>query len=472
MAVVLNKGTLTFQQMKYIKLCCTYLPDPISKQKQIYKDAIKTLAAKGEIHQVASKFALDNFFGPLDELLLKYLGSKLKRGNGYNKPKDAVEFYVNVGENVIVPMMIGNIIMSKKVNFERKHEAHTFTFKGQLREYQANIVPELESQLEKYGSTILGVYPGFGKTIMGAYFAARKGLLTCIGIHRSIQIKQWINTFTKYTTAKIWVVDDAPPPEDVDVIICMDGRLFKIPVAMRMKVGTLIIDEAHAFCVSSRSTFWLSFFPKYLMTLSATLKRPDDAMECMAYACGGNWGVFIKSDKIFHVHPITTHIKASEKGKMPWNEMVASLLNNQQRNAQILELVKTNKSRKVLILTPQVEHVKTLARLCTGERLTVSTFCGNDKTYTDAPILIGTVSKIGTAFDEETFCDTFDGTRLDVCILCLTLKKFTTLEQVLGRIMRSQTPDIYILIDNESQIQNHWRLMKWWLESYTSAVIC
>lgn len=484
MAVTLPKKDLSLGQLKFIRICCTFFVDPISKEKQLSKKLLEGLRNDKTVPSVAIDFALTHLFGPLDPILVKYLSKKLYNGNKYQygdseKIKPPIEMFISTKDMVSVPLMLGNLLTGKLHNLERRFKERSFKFTGKLRPYQEEIIPTFEKHLNTLGTTIVGLYPGFGKTIIGAYLCSGKKLLTCVLIHLSTLINQWKNTFELVTNAKIWIVGEngfEESMDDIDVIICMEERLSKIPESLRNKIGTVIIDEAHAFCTPSRVRCWF-LEPKYLILETATLKRPDDAMERMAYASCGYWGLFIPSKKKFDVIPVMTGIKPpgekNKQGGIDWNKRVKFLLSHELRNHQILEIVKKELSEdgKILILTPQVEHVNCLAKVLKLYGHKASTYCRNDKVYTDASILIGTLSKIGTAFDEATACPTFNGQRINVLILCMTIRKPTLLEQCIGREMRAESPRTYVFLDDDISAKDHWNLMKWWFKGYTNADI-
>lgn len=483
MAVTLSKKDLSLGQLKFIRICCTFFLDPISKEKKLCKDMLEKLRSDKTIPSVAIDFALTHLFGQLDPIMVRYLSKKLYNTNKYQygdstKIKPPIEMFISTAETVTVPLMLGNLLTKKLHNLERKFEKRSFKFTGKLRDYQEEIIPTFENHLNSLGTTIVGLYPGFGKTIVGAYLAASKGLVTCIFIHLSILIAQWKSTFEKVTDAKIWIVGDSLDSsiDSIDVIICMEERLPKIPSELRKRIGTVIIDEADHFCTPSRVPCWF-LEPKYLILETATLKRPDDAMERMAYASCGNWGVFIPSKKKFDVIPVMTGIQPpgekNKQGGIDWSKRVSFLLSHELRNYQILEIVKMENSEgsKILILTPQIKYVYHIAKIIKNHGYKVSTYCENDKSYVDAPILVGTVSKIGIGFDEESACPTFNGQRLSAVILCITIKKPTLLNQNIGRVMRAESPKTYILLDDDVLAKDHWGIMKWWFKGYTCAEI-
>jgi len=72
------------------------------------------------------------------------------------------------------------------------------------------------------------------------------------------------------------------------------------------------------------------------------------------------------------------------------------------------------------------------------------------------------LSKIGTGFDEATFCSDFKGRKSDMMILCGSTKDEGGLEQFTGRVFRAEFPTIIDLVDDNHICKNHWRVRKNW----------
>lgn len=485
MSIRIHKSFLNLDQLSLIKICCTYFEDPLAKEKEGYRKLLDKIEDPALAN--VKKFATMAFFGKMDDLMIKYLGRKISQRNlQMGDAREPLKFYIydKRTEEFVLPYTFGRLLVNKNMNNNPNgYTLRPYKFTGTLRDHQIEPVKIFTEQLNTFNTTTVGMYPGAGKTIMAAFLGSQYGLLTCILVNRVIQIKQWENTFNEYTDATVWTVGTnggtgtgaSAQPGNFQVIICMDERFNKIPPEVRKDVGMLIIDEAHLFCVRSKLACWLSFQPKYLVLETATLKRPEDAMERVAYAAAGMWGHFVKSSKEFLVHPVVTTIKphrsSNVRGQTDFNALLNYVLMNETRDNIILKICQLRKDNKILILTTRTEHVERVQGVLNGSNISCSTLYGNKKTYDDANILIGTTSKIGTAFDEASFSSGFNGKRLEVMILCCTIKKFTTLEQNIGRVMRSVSPEVYVLIDNDPIFKSHWYLMKWWLQEFTRCQI-
>ena len=194
--------------------------------------------------------------------------------NKYSRPDEnkPIIFYRNEQDKIYLPYLFASSLFQIIPNIDHQFMSTNLIFTGSLRPTQIEVELEAWTQLQHFGTTTLGLYPGFGKTILGAKLASRTQLLTVILVHREILTTQWKKTFDDFTNAKdhIWIVGEKNPPLTCTIIICMDTRCDQIPIEIRDKIGLLIIDEAHAFCTPNHVKCLLTFQPKYIVIESAT----------------------------------------------------------------------------------------------------------------------------------------------------------------------------------------------------------
>jgi superfamily II DNA or RNA helicase len=370
-------------------------------------------------------------------------------------------------EIIVLPFMYAaqllNIIPNKGKDFIEISEVE---FSGELRNYQIPVYNEVKEQIKKFGTSTLGVYPGFGKTVLGAKIACDCGLLTCVMYPRETLGIQWKNTFEKNTNLKCWIVGDRKgPPEVYHVILCLDGRWNKIPNEIRLGVGTLIIDEAHMMCTPSRVRSLLAFSPYYILIETATLER-DDGMHAMIHNIAGDHGVFREVNKTFKVIKVITGTvperRKMRNGQLDYVHLKKTTLINPRRDKIILDIVKNNEDKTILILTSLVDHVNNLMELFEANELECDFMAGKKLSYYDSPILIGTTSKIGTGFDQENFCLDYSGKKIDLLILVTSIKKRDNLVQYVGRALRSDYPTVFHFVDHDNIYENHWKIARPW----------
>jgi hypothetical protein len=93
----------------------------------------------------------------------------------------------------------------------------------------------------------------------------------------------------------------------------------------------------------------------------------------------------------------------------------------------------------------------------------VSMFAGSMINYKDARLLVGSIQKIGTGFDEESSAKEYTGTRFDLMILVGTTKSESLITQIAGRVLRSPIPpSIVVFVDNHKSVENHWKAIRSW----------
>ncbi len=383
-------------------------------------------------------------------------------------PGDPVFMYTVDGDEVIIPYTFATKLTGGLSNISLEYPRAYMKFTGSLRNHQTSIVDEAKVQLNTYGTTLLNLYTGCGKTIMAAYLACGARYVTVVLINATVLNPQWLSTFKDHTNATIWVVGETQPEDIPDVIISMSGRVGKIPEFMRKAVGTVIIDESHKFCTPSSVGPLLRFQPRFVIACSATPKR-EDGMHRMIESIIGTHEVYRPLDKPFTVTYFRTGIKPvleqTKQGIMNWSACVKSLSEDPTRNHYIVETVMANQDSKILILTWQTAHVIILQKMLEARGVKVAVMMKNTKKYSDSQVLIGTVQKIGTGFDEATTCGDFGGVRINMLLLVGSTKSDTLLFQLAGRAFRAAMPHIVDFVDDVPCIaKRHWPVRRKWYE--------
>lgn len=377
----------------------------------------------------------------------------------YANAKDPIHVYETDEEYIHLPYKFGAALMqvfpNEDIEFPKVHMNYT----GTLRDYQDPIMHQAWEQLEMHGTTTLNLHTGWGKTLAGAYLASRYDLMTCVLIPNKPLIKSWRTTFERWTDAKIWVVGQKIPPV-ANVVICLITSVHKIPVEYKKLIGTLIIDEAHTACTGIRASAMLGFHPRYIIAETATLEKGDGTERIIELICGTH-SIVVRPTKRLEVYRINTGYKPMREyrvtGETAYDKLQKDISLCEERNDIILDLVKEHhKEHKILVMTHLTEHCELIYECLNKLDYDVAFLYGNAKSYKDSNILVGSISKIGTGFDPETFCEEFDGRAMDMLILCSSIKKWQKLEQVVGRVCRADQPIIYHLIDDDTIITSHW----------------
>lgn len=366
-----------------------------------------------------------------------------------------------------------NKIFNLDIEFPKIFTDKKDKFSGRLLDRQKEPFKEAVKYLKKYNTVTIALYPGFGKTFMGSMLSWYLNLHTCVLVHRENVGKQWVKTFQKYFSLddnEIWYVDDKVK-KDAKIIICMDGRTDKIPQEMKDKIGCLIIDEAHCFCAPSKVKPLLSFSPKYTIAETATPEKDNGMHKVIQSICGVHY-IQKVSTKPYHFFIIQTNLEYDLDGsKNIYGELVTNQCGNERRNEIILDVLKNNQSYKTIIAGSRKEHCKFLKNSLEDLGLEASELYGTIKNYKTKNILIGTGSKMGVGFDEENFCDDYDGRPSDLLLMLNTYASWAPFEQVRGRGMRTDTPNVVIFNDKHPITRKHMTQIRKWVRETNGKII-
>ena len=345
-------------------------------------------------------------------------------------------------------------------------------FSGQLLDRQKEPFKRAVEYLKQYRTVTIALYPGFGKTFMGVMLSWYINKSTCVLVHRENIGKQWVKTFLKYMDLSkddVWFVDDKVPPQP-KIMVCMDGRIDKIPKNIRENIGTLIIDEAHCFCAPGKVKALLKLTPSYVIAETATPTKENGLHKVIQSICGTHY-IKETSTKPYNFFLIQTNLTFVTDGGNPFGELLNKQTESEERNQLIIELLKANQDKKTIIATARTQHCQTLKEMIITEGLDSSELYGTIKNYQTKNILIGTGSKMGVGFDEANFCDDFDGRPSDLLIMCYTFASWAPFEQVRGRGMRTDTPNIVMFNDKHGITRKHFTQIRKWVRETNGRII-
>ena len=399
----------------------------------------------------------------------------------YNKSaekEESVTFYISTNDYVKLPYSYGcRYILGSNPNMIKKFPFVSFEFNPDkyLLEDQVTMAEEALAHLDEHMTANLYIYTGCGKTVLAAWLACQRPGLTVILVNKKALIRQWKKTFKTFTTAKVWASTDKTAGE-ADVFIFMKTALANIAETnpeFVNQIENLIIDEAHTFCTDGSVGSLLACSPKRIIVCTATPKKENDLFKMMDLISGEH-NVRKISSKPFNVFKFETGINVPMKKnvrKQPdWSRLVKDLCTDQTRNNIIIDLVIKNPECKILILTWSADHVVYLNDALNRMNIKTDYMTGKKNTYVDSSVLVGTFSKIGTGFDEETSCDTFNGVKINLLLLVGSMKNPQLLEQVAGRVFRSAFPQIIHFVDDNKIIERHWKIAEKWYKSRNGTI--
>lgn len=401
---------------------------------------------------------------------------EFRRFDAYIEQPDKLPIYLFIvegeGDNKVVkiPLIFAASTFQIIPNIHKTFPNVNFNFTGTLRQNQVEVANEASVHLNKFGTTTLNLHPGFGKTILGAYLSSNLKKLTLVICNRGVLIKQWRKSYNDATDAKTFIVGgnqkdedekNIYPIEECPVILCMNSRIKQIPTNILYNIGTVMFDEAHLLCTPSNVDMLLATQPFYVIVMTATPERTDE-LDGMMKAIAGTHEIVRKNTKKVTVIKLMTNTEIAEVPKQSNGDTNFSGLQNlifedERRNNIICSLAGGNYANEhILILTKYTKHAKLLYDMLKKHDVNCGTLYGSKNNYNECRVLIGTLSKIGTGFDQQNACKNFSGNRFRILLLVCSIKKKQMLEQVIGRVTRHDSPVIIHFVDNNPIIKRHY----------------
>ncbi|AHA46029.1 putative superfamily II helicase [Insectomime virus] len=325
---------------------------------------------------------------------------------------------------------------------------------------QRTVFSLARKRLERYGSCMLSLHTGFGKTCLGVCLAAKgkKTLVVC----KSDKIKrQWVEAVQKFTTHSVEIVKGKKIPENVD--FCIMGPMKVINFMEDLSCfGTVIVDECHQICTQVFSEALFRLQPEFLIGLSATPDRVDGLGELLPPFFGDK-PIVRKEVKDFTVYKIVTGYKPGKRfdkrGNLVWSHVIKSLAENPERQAAIAEILKKKSSGKTIVLGKRKEELRELSRLLeeSGEKTTL--FIENRKEYDmDARIILSTVGKGGVGLDDPKI------STVALISDCVDARQYEGRARVVNSV-------IYDFVDCMGPLEKHWEEREdWYLEKGATIV--
>ncbi|PCJ29162.1 MAG: hypothetical protein COA94_02310 [Rickettsiales bacterium] len=367
----------------------------------------------------------------------------------------AIHSYIIKGEYIYLPYNYAKRIVGLEY-VNKKYINIELSMNVKLRPKQIEARDTAMVYLKKTGSVTLALYTGFGKSIVSLNLAIALGvpiLIICIG---NILSNGWLNLLNKYTDARSWLVG-SELTESVNIIVCPMSKMHMLSEEYLSNFGTVIIDEVHEMCTKIRIHKLLNLTPRYIIACSATPDKDDGSDIMYKYICGDH-RVTVKDNRPLTIIKFNTGMHPDPNLK--WEDLLTYLYHSNKRNNLVLDIVNNNPKKKILILTWRVSHVNILYDLLSINGKSVDFLHSSKTEYNDSDVLVGTVSKIGTGFDEENICNNFKGKRLNMVIFLSTSKSKNLITQAIGRVRRADNPSVVFFCDNSKIIRRHWTLLR------------
>lgn len=252
-------------------------------------------------------------------------------------------------------------------------------FKGQLRDYQLNIIDtyikyiglsdENHSLSMGKGGASIEVGCGRGKTVMALKIIELIGRKTRIIVHKDFLKNQWIERINQFLPdAKIGCIQgQVIDVEDRDIVIIMLQSLSQkeYPEELFKDFGLTIVDECHHISSEVFSKALQTNITAYSLALSATMDRKDGLSWVFKSFLGNliykenkrqDDDVLVKAIK-FNVDNDDDYneTEVDMRGNVKYSTMITKLCNYNSRSEFIVKVIKKelniNKNQQIILLS-------------------------------------------------------------------------------------------------------------------------
>jgi superfamily II DNA or RNA helicase len=295
--------------------------------------------------------------------------------------------------------------------------------------------------------------PGTGKTVIGTYLVAARGVSTLVLVHRKPLLDQWVTKLAMFlgiATREIGQVTGGKKKANGRLDVAMIQTLFRDDAVSDHLAGYghVIVDECHHIPAFSFERVLKNVRARYLVGLTATPKRRDGhhpicEMQLGPVAFAFDAQAEAAARPFEHsLIPRETQFTPS-KPEFSIQEIYRELANDHARNDMIVHDVShaLAENRVPLVLTERKDHLETLADLLRGVSRHVIVMRGGmvakeNRAVADRlsrneasgeRVIVATGRYVGEGFDDA---------RLDTLFLTMPVSWKGTLIQYAGRLHR------------------------------------
>ncbi|MCT7618661.1 DEAD/DEAH box helicase [Aliarcobacter butzleri] len=373
----------------------------------------------------------------------KYIRSFEENENFLMLPRGLKEtlidfFNVNAVSYSFVDKRVLNKIQTKTVTFN-------------LRPEQSEAIKEIK----KSDYSICVAPPGFGKTLLGAKIFEIRACTTLIVVNKNMLLNQWIERFVDYfgySKKDIGYLGKGFNKLNGQIDVATMQSLKNDPKIIE-NYSFVIVDECHHIPALTFEQIIKSFKGKYILGLSATPNRKDELQPILFQQLGEISYEYKK--KKTHTNKLQIIRTQFVSNADNYATIINELCIDEDRNNLIVDIIKKNIDRKILLLTDRIEHINVLENLLQKENIDYISVHGslNKKEQVENMNLVKTKSLILAT--TSYFGEGIDFPHLNTILFATPISYYGRLIQYLGRIGRGNQECLAIdFLDSKNAMLN------------------
>ncbi|MCT7594691.1 DEAD/DEAH box helicase [Aliarcobacter butzleri] len=330
-----------------------------------------------------------------------------------------------------------------------KIQTKTVTFK--LRPEQNEAIKEIK----KSDYSICVAPPGFGKTLLGAKIFEIRACTTLIVVNKNMLLNQWIERFVDYfgyNKKDIGYLGKGFNKLNGQIDVATMQSLKNDPKIIE-NYSFVIVDECHHIPALTFEQIIKSFKGKYILGLSATPNRKDELQPILFQQLGEISYEYKK--KKTHTNKLQIIRTEFVSNADNYATIINELCIDEDRNNLIVDIIKKNIDRKILLLTDRIEHINVLESLLQKENIDYISVHGslNKKEQVENMNLVKTKSLILAT--TSYFGEGIDFPHLNTILFATPISYYGRLIQYLGRIGRGNQECLAIdFLDSKNAMLN------------------
>ena len=380
----------------------------------------------------------------------------VKRNRWAGNIPEVLRFYQNTAEGLTIPrgfiLQLLRIATQQEVSWQiidnrRTLPWVTFSFKGEMRDYQAEAVKDVLAH--EFG--VLNAATGSGKTAMTLYVIAKRKQPTLVIVHTKELLQQWVDRacqFLGMVPDEIGIIGNGKKRIGEKLTVGIVNSIYPIADEIKDRFGFIVLDECH-HCPSRTLTEAVSAFDaRFMLGLSATPYRRDGLSKLIYWYLGDqvhavNKARLIQKGSILKPEIVTRETGFVSKYSLTnsYSKAISELTRDEPRNSLIAEDVavylRGNKG-PVLILSDRKPHCDTLTKMLADKEINAAILTGDLGTIKrketveriragEVQAIVATGSLVGEGFDLPS---------LNALFMATPSKFKGRVTQYVGRVLR------------------------------------